>query len=227
MAKILLVDDDAALARMTAKALSLDKHNVELAHSGQDGLDRVLGGSYDLLILDVGLPDVDGFEICRSYRANRGQSPVIMLTGKGEISDKELGFGAGADDYITKPFSVKELSLRVTAALRRPAQFKQELDVGPLKLDAKSHRIMKDGRVLNLSPIDYGLLEFFMRNPNQIFSTEALIARVWPTDQCATYDSLRSSVKRIRQQLDEPESENSLIETVKKVGYRLIVPVYD
>jgi len=223
MAKILLVDDDIDLARHVARALTIDKHQVEVAHMGEDGLDRALEGSYDLLILDVSLPQVDGFEICRSYRRNKGQSPVIMLTGKHEIADKTEGFESGADDYLTKPFSIKELSLRVTAALRRPPQYNVEVVAGPLKLDLKAHRILKDDVPLTLSPIDFRLLEFLMRNPNQVFAGEALLSRLWPTDQCASVEALRSSFKRIRQQLDPPDAEASMIETVKKIGYRLIV----
>ena len=223
MAKILLVDDDSELARHVAKALTLDKHHVEVANSGMDGLDRALEGAYDLLILDVTMPQVDGFEICRRYRENKGEAPVLMLTGKSEIADKEVGFCAGADDYITKPFSIKELSLRVTAALRRPKQFVAELVAGPLRLDSRAHRIFKGDVPLALSPIDFSLLEFFMRSPNRIFPTEVLLSSVWPTDQCATSDSLRSSLKRIRHLLDEPDAEQSMIETVKKVGYRLLV----
>lgn len=221
MAKILLAEDDIELARTVSRLLTLACHLVEVAHTGDDGLDRALEGHYDLIILDVGLPQVSGFEICRRYRQNHGMAPVIILTGKTDISDKEIGFNCGADDYVTKPFSMKELGLRVQALLRRPAQFSQEAVAGPFRVDSNAHRIYQNDVPLTLSPVDYKLLEFFIRNPNHTFPGEVLIDRVWPTDQFPTLDALRSSLKRIRQQIDSPLAEESLIETVKKVGYRL------
>jgi len=222
MAKILLIEDDKELSNTVAKFLSIERHNVEVANNGNDGLDLVLEGSYDIFVMDVNLPGVDGFEICRQYRNKGGQTPIIMLTGQAQIKDKETGFDAGADDYLTKPFSVKELALRVNALLRRPAAFRDNISVGSLTVDPNSHKILKNGVALALLPVDYALLEFFLRHPGETFSTDTLITRVWPTDKFPTVEAVRSAIKRIRKQIDEPDAQDSLIETVNKMGYRLL-----
>ena len=199
----------------------MDRHVVEVANDGQDGLDRVLAGSYDVIILDVALPHVDGIEICRRYRSQRGQTPIIMLTGRGAVAQKELGLDSGADDYITKPFSVRELSARVRAVLRRPPEVRDNrLVIGNLSLDLTLHEICKDGLPLRLNPIDYALLEFLMRHGGEFFNAEALIAQVWHTDTAVGPDAVRSAVRRIRQLIDT-DGQESLIETVSRIGYRI------
>ena len=221
MAKILLIEDDPELSATVAKWLTLERHTVDVANDGNDGLDRVLGASYDIIVSDVTLPGVDGFEICRQFRSQGGHTPVIMLTGKNHIQDKETGFDAGADDYLTKPFSVRELGARIRALLRRPEVFRSDIAVGPLALDLASHQILKNGVPLDLLPVDYALLEFLMRHPGETFSTDTLITRVWSTDKFPTVEAVRSAVKRIRKLIDT-DGEESLIETVNKVGYRLL-----
>jgi DNA-binding response OmpR family regulator len=221
VAKILLVEDDKELSATVAKYLTMERHIVEVANDGQDGLDRVLSGFYDVIILDVNLPKVDGIEICRRYRSHRGKTPVIMLTGKVAVAEKELGLDSGADDYITKPFSTRELSARVRALLRRPGDLRDNrIDLGNLSLDLSAHSITKDGTPLRLNPIDYSLLQFLIRHNGEFFSAEALIAQVWHTDTSPGPDAVRSAIRRIRQQIDT-EGEESLIETVSKVGYRI------
>jgi DNA-binding response OmpR family regulator len=224
MAKILLVEDDKDLAATVAKYLTMERHVVEVVNDGQDGLDRVLAGSYDVIVLDVNLPNVNGVEICRQYRNQRGKTPVIMLTGQTAVADKELGLDTGADDYITKPFSTRELSARVRAVLRRPGDLRENrVDVGNLSLDVSAHSITKDGAPVRLNPVDFALLEFLIRHTGEFFSAEALIAQVWHTDASSGPDAVRSAVRRIRQQIDN-EGEESLIETVNKVGYRIRRP---
>lgn len=221
MAKILLIEDDAELSSTVAKWLTLERHTVDVANDGNDGLDRVLGSTYDIIVSDVTLPGVDGFEICRQFRDSGGHTPVIMLTGKNHIQDKETGFDAGADDYLTKPFSVRELGARIRALLRRPEVFRGGITVGPLALDLASHQILKDGEPLDLLPVDYALLEFLMRHAGETFSTDTLITRVWSTDKFPTVEAVRSAIKRIRKLIDN-DGQESLIETVNKVGYRLL-----
>lgn len=221
MAKILLVEDDQELAGTIAKWFTLERHVIETALDGLDGMDRVMGGSYDIIILDWQLPFVDGIEICKKYRAANGTTPIIMLTGKSLVAEKEIGLDSGADDYVTKPFSVKELAARVRAILRRPQGYKNDVIVnGPLELNLASHQITRNQVALDLLPVDFALLEFFMRHAGEVFSTEALINRVWHTDKSPTDNAVRSSIKRIRQAIDE-EEQPSLIETVNRVGYKL------
>lgn len=220
MAKILLIEDDEELAGTVSKWLKLERHSVDVVGDGNDGLAFALNGSYEILVVDVQLPGMNGFEIVRNYRESGSKVPIIMLTGKSHIDDKETGFEAGADDYLTKPFSVRELVARIKALLRRPRAFDNEFSIGTLTLNAGSRRIMKNGEEINLLPIDHSVLEFLMRHPNEVFSAETLISRVWPTDKFPSTDAVRSSIKRIRSAIDE-DGQDSLIETISKVGYRL------
>ncbi len=221
MAKILLVEDDRDLSATISKWLQYERHTIEVVHDGTEGLDRVLLGSYDVIILDWRLPELSGLEICKQYRDKKGNTPIIMLTGKTELTDKEAGLDAGADDYLTKPFSMRELTARLRALLRRSSSFRSPiLKIGKLSLDPVHHQITKDGEPLNLAPIDFALLEFFMRHPNELLGTDALLQRVWHSDSEATSDSLRTSLKRIRKKIDD-DPENSMIENIPRVGYRL------
>jgi DNA-binding response OmpR family regulator len=221
MAKILLVEDDQELARTISKWFTLEHHTVETVHDGLDGLDRIMVGSFDVIVLDWMLPSLDGIELCRRYRAARGVTPIIMLTGKSMVSEKELGLDNGADDYLTKPFSVRELSARVRALLRRPQDPHSDVITnGPIILETASRKITREGSPVELLPIDFAVLEFFMRNAGEVFSTEALIERIWHSDSRPSDNAVRSSIKRIRQAIDSNEAD-SLIETVNRVGYRL------
>lgn len=220
MSKILLIEDDDEMSTIVAKWLTLEHHVVDIAKDGLYGLDMLLGGSFDVIVCDVNLPGLDGFELVKRFRDQGGKTPVIMLTGQGQIHDKEAGFTAGADDYLTKPFSVKELCLRIRALLRRPESFRGNVKVGDLELDLNARKITLLGKPLALLPTDYALLEFLMHHPGEAFTVDALISRVWSTDKCPSVDAVRSSVKRIRKVIDQPDRD-SLIETVNKVGYRL------
>lgn len=220
MTKILLVEDDFELADTVAKWFTLNRYIVEVARDGMDGRERVLGGAYDLIILDWQLPGVTGVEICREYRNQRGKTPIILLTGKNTTDEKETGLDSGADDYVTKPFSVRELAARVRAILRRPHDIAgDKIERGPLLLDLNTHEIFKDGEKLMLKPIDFALLEFFMRHPGEVFNSDVLIQRVWHADKTPGDDAVRSAIKRIRQAVDSDASQ-SAIESVKRVGYR-------
>lgn len=221
MPKILIVEDDKQLAQSVAKWFQMESHLVETVNDGQQGLDRVLAGHYDVVILDIDLPGLSGLEILTQYRSQRGTMPIIMLTGKNSTAEKEQGLDAGADDYVTKPFSVKELAARVRAVLRRPAIMQSSVvQLGNLTLDQKARKICKGSEQLNLNTIDFSLLEFLMRHPGKFFSAEALIERVWQTDEPPGTDAVRSSIKRIRQAIDA-DGEDSLIESIKRVGYRI------
>ncbi len=225
MAKILLVEDDENLCFTMSHWLTVDqRYVVEVVNNGRDGLERVLYGHYDVIVLDLNLPEVDGLEICKQYRAKGGTTPIIMLTGRGSIVDRELGLDTGADDYLSKPFSMKELAARLRAVMRRPATWVPDiLKVGNITLNPKSCEVTKNGEPVQLSPIDYALLEFLMRHPEEVFSSDSLLERVWDSDKDATAEALRTSVKRIRKKLDD-EGVESIIETVHRVGYKLKRP---
>lgn len=223
MAKILIVDDDKELASMLESWLVGEHHVVETLYDGIEASQQLRVAQYDVIVLDWDLPGMSGMEICKQFRAQNGATPIIMLTGKSAISDKEVGLDAGADDYLTKPFNVKELAARLRALLRRPAQVVNELlRARDIELDAAKYRVTKGGKQVHLVPKDFALLEFLMRHPDQVFSSDALLQRVWQSDSEATSEAIRTSIKRIRQKLDEGDDvSKSLIENIPKVGYRL------
>lgn len=226
MARILLVEDDRDLATTIVTWLSAEHHTMVQSFDGNEGMSRLSRETYDLIILDWALPNMSGLDICREFRARGGQTPLIMLTAKGAVAEKELGLDSGADDYLTKPFSLKELSARIRALLRRPSEIKSGiLEHGPLSLDPQKHRVMKGGAEIHLLPRDFALLEFLMRNADMIFSADALLNRVWEDESDASPEAVRTAIKRLRKKLDDNESENdSFIENVPRVGYRFRVP---
>ncbi|HEY9784881.1 MAG TPA: response regulator transcription factor [Candidatus Obscuribacterales bacterium] len=224
MAKILLVEDDSEVADVVKDWLVDEHHVVDVVGSGAEALNRLRFDKYDVLVLDWGLPDLSGIEICKRFRSAGGQSPVLMLTGKSEISDKETGLDAGADDYLTKPFHPRELSARIRALLRRPAELKENvLKVGDIEVDPKGFRVTKAGQEVHLLPKEFALLEFLMRHPNQVFSPEALLDRVWSAESEASPDTVRVHITKLRSKLDS-EGAPSLIRTLHRQGYKLEPP---
>jgi DNA-binding response OmpR family regulator len=195
---------------------------VEAVHNGIDGSDMLKLGGFDLVVLDWDLPGKPGIEILRESRQRGDKTPIIMLTAKSMIDDKEKGLDFGADDYLTKPFAMRELAARIRAALRRPAGFhSQVLKAGEIELDLTEHRVKKAGVEIHLQPKDFALLEFLMRHPNRIFSSDVLLARVWESESEASADALRTSIKRIRRALDAKDVDESasIIKNIPRVGY--------
>lgn len=225
MQKILLVEDDRELALVVGEWLISENYAVDTVHEGKSGYAYLSEGHYDLAILDWSLPGLTGVEILQKYRANHGGTPVLMLTGKNEIAEKEQALDAGADDYLTKPFAMRELSARLRALSRRSLKMAEEsLKVGKIEIDPRKHKVKKDGKEVHLLPKDFALLEFLMRHPDEVFSSESLLQRVWNFDHEVTTDALRTSIKRLRKMFDDSENEDdSFIESVRRVGYRLRV----
>ncbi len=220
MAKILLLEDDEQLADTVRTALLFDHHVVEIVHDGETALMMLHTTQYDLLICDWGLPgDLSGLDVVKQYRSSGGKSPVIMLTGRTEVVDRATGLDSGADDYMPKPFHIRELSARVRALLRRPPSYAgSTLAAGTVTLDPSKHRVLKDGQPINLLPKEFALLEFMMRHPNQVFTPESLLAHVWPSDTDATVAALRTTMKRLRTKIDP---EGVILRTEHGVGYML------
>lgn len=222
MAKILLVEDDQALAKLVRNWLSLEHHAVESVEDGEEALHRLKVSEYDLVILDWTLPKLAGVEVLKEHRRLGGQTPVLMLTGKDKISDKEEGFDAGADDYLTKPFHGKELTVRIKALLRRPPNLVQDvLRVGELVLQKENFSVRRGENEIRLLPKEFALLEFLMRHPNQVFSAEALLERVWVSESESTVEAVTTCIKRLRRKL-ESDGTPSPIATVHGVGYKLV-----
>ncbi len=224
MAKFLIIEDDDELATTVAACLRGELHQVAVTTSGVEGLEKALAEKFDAIILDLGLPDLDGLSICKQLREEGNTVPILILTGKNQINDRIIGLDLGADDYMTKPFSARELSARLRAMLRRPkALLENVLGIGNISVDLTSRRVLKNGAVVTLSPIDFALLEFLLRNPRRVFSSEELLDSVWASDKPPSDNAVRSAVKRLRQALDDEDDDEggSVIETVSKSGYRL------
>lgn len=221
MTKILVVEDDKTLATTVSDWLKYEHYLVEVVPSGQAALDRLGTSQYDVIVLDLALPGIGGIEVLRQYRARGGATPVLILTGKGELDEKEQGFEAGADDYLTKPCHLRELSARVKALLRRPKLVVgNTLKAGELELDPNAFKVMRNGVEVQLARMEFALLEFLMRHPGQVFSPEALLERVWQSESERSPESIRTLIKKLRKKIDAPDGE-SHIENVHGVGYRL------
>lgn len=224
MAKILVVEDDKLLGPTIEDWLKGEKHTVELVVDGREGLDRLKFYDYDLIILDWQLPEVSGLEICKQYRISGGKTPVLFLTGKTAIQDKEAGLDTGADDYLTKPFEMRELSARLRALLRRaPLSSDNILKAGELVLDTAACKLSKNGEEVELFPKEITLLEFFMRHPGQVFNADALLNKVWSSESDVSPDSIRSHIARLRSKIDSKEKP-SMLRTVRGLGYKFEVP---
>ncbi len=221
MAKILLVEDEPDLAKLVHDWLTAELHLVEISNNGQDALRCLEMNSYDLMILDLLLPGLDGISVCRTYRSKLGTMPILMLTAKSSLDEKEEGLDAGADDYLTKPFHLRELAARVRVLLRRPPLvIYSELSVGNVVMNLSECKVTKAGREVHLLPKEYRLLEFLLRHPRQVFSSELLFNRVWESDTSACLDTVRAHIMRLRSKLDTA-GKPSIIETVPRVGYRI------
>lgn len=222
MAKVLVVDDDKSLTTMLKDLLTFDHHSVEVAHDGDDASDKLTVSKYDLLVLDWDLPKSSGVDICRRLRGKGDLTPILMLTGKDHINDKTTGFEAGVDDYLTKPFHPKEFTARIGALLRRAAgQPSTNLVIRNISVDTLKFRVTKDGTDVELLPKEFAVLEFMMRHPDQVFSCEALLQRVWSSDSHTGPEAVRSCITRIRKKL-EADGDPPLIKTVHGVGYKIV-----
>src|SRR5690242_2773078 len=178
--RILLVEDDTRMANVIAKGLRENSYAVDVVHDGENGLYQASINDYDVIVLDVLLPQRDGYEVCRELRTRGNTTPVLMLTARAAIDDRIDGFDAGADDYVTKPFSFRELLARIHALLRRDSQLRPDLlQIGDLVLDSISHRVSRANRDVQLTAKEYALLEYLARRAGQLVSRAELAAHVW------------------------------------------------
>lgn len=221
MAKILIVEDDKDLAHVLSVTLSSKGHAVQTAGGGAEAIDFLRSFKYDLVILDWMMPEVTGIDVLKAYRDRGGKAPVLMLTAKTDVADKATGLDMGADDYLTKPFHPQELLARVRALLRRPHSLANVLlTAGDITLDPATCQVTKNGEDLHLRPKVFSLLEFFMRHPDQVFSSEAILERVWMDDSLASPDTVRTHIKLLRKSIGET-GEGGLIKNVRNRGYML------
>lgn len=221
MAKILLVEDDIDLTSTMSDFLEHEGYTVEHAGDGAEADFRLSSFKYDLIMLDWNLPKMSGLDVLKNYRKSGGRTPVLMLTGRGGLSDKESGLDTGADDYLSKPFHLTELSARLRALLRRSYDFPDgdvTIQVRNLEMSSASRKLTVDGMNVHLSPKDFSLLEFLMMHPDTVFSSEALAERAWDGSE-TTEEAVRSAIKRVRKKIGDVEG--TVIENLSKEGYRL------
>ncbi len=221
MSKLLLVEDDADFLDRLEEYLKSQRYTVDSAATGDAGLERLKFFQYDVIVLDWNLPGLSGVDLLKEFRAMGGKTPVLMLTGRDQVADKALGLDSGADDYLTKPFSLLELAARIRALLRRPQNVQQTaLTAGDVELDTVSRTVSVDGKKVELLPLEFGVLEFLMRHPNRVVSHSELVERVWKSDSIATAEAVRTLMVALRKKIGGA-GKQSLIKTVHGVGYKL------
>ncbi len=224
-ARILVVEDEPTMAEVTARYLRRDGHDVRVVHDGQDAIDALPVFEPELVVLDLMLPRVDGLEVCRRIRA-RGNTPVIMLTARTDEVDRLIGFGLGADDYVTKPFSPRELAARVLAVLRRSSEQRAPgeggvIRVGALRIDTTRRTVENALGPVALTAREFDLLAYLAVHAGQVFTRDQLLDAVWDTDAPTEPGAVTVHIRRIRTKLEEDPSRPRYVKTVWNVGYKL------
>jgi len=220
--KLLLIEDDERIADALAEELSDQHYAVDVVYDGQTGWDYADMVQYDLIVLDVMLPEIDGITLCQRLRQAGHQVPILMLTARDAIADKVVGLDAGADDYLVKPFDLQELSARIRALLRRGnTTTPPVLQWQQLSLDPNTCDVSYGGQPLALSPKEYSLLEFFLRHQRRVFSRAQLLEQLWPFEQMPDESTVKAHIRGLRQKLEAAGAPKDLIETVYGLGYRL------
>ncbi len=222
--KILIIEDEEKLAKALKKGFEKEGFAADYVLDGESGQRRleVNHTDYDLVILDLMLPKKDGFEICRNIRNAGIVIPVLILTARGTVDDKVTVLNAGADDYLVKPFSFKELVARARALLRRPEPvLSQKLEAGELSLDINTRKAFINGREISLTLKEFEMLEYFMRNPNQVLNREQILSRVWDFEFDSFSNVVDAHIKNLRKKLNNGKSNKTIFETVRGIGYRL------
>ncbi len=221
MHRILIIEDDPALQRGLKDNFVDEGYEVQAAGDGAEGLDYALEHGADLILLDIMLPKINGYEICRSVRLEGYDMPIIMLTAKGQESDIIRGLEMGADDYVTKPFSIRELIARVKAFLRRhKSTDTEQFQFGSCTLDRQSCCCFKDGKDLGLTNKEYGLLEYFLLNAGKALTRTSIMNHVWGNSIMVTQRSVDRCVTTLRSKVEETPSRPEYIKTIRDVGYR-------
>jgi two-component system, OmpR family, response regulator MprA len=222
--RILVVDDEPAVQNALFRALTLEHYEVAQAADGREALERLGADPYEAVILDIAMPHMDGLEVCKRLREGGDTTPVLMLTARGEVDDRVAGLDAGADDYLVKPFALRELLARVRALLRRASEDEdgeqETLTFEDLRLDLRAHEAWRGERILQLTRTEFLLLEMFMRHPRQVLTRSAIFEHVWGYDFGSSSNSLGVYMGYLRRKTEVGE-EPRLLHTVRGVGYVL------
>ena len=226
MSKILIVEDEEAIADLEKDYLELSDFDVTIENTGDKGLEEALSGNYDLVILDLMLPGLDGFEVCKQIREEK-DIPIIMVSAKKDDIDKIRGLGLGADDYLTKPFSPSELVARVKAHMARynrlvGSHMKENdvVEIRGIRIDKTARRVFVDGEERNFTTKEFDLLTFLAENPNHVFTKEEIFREIWDMDSIGDIATVTVHIKKIREKIETDTSKPQYIETIWGVGYR-------
>lgn len=219
-ADILVIEDDPAILRVLKDNLLAKGHRIQTASDGQEGLDAALSGAPDLIVLDIMLPKINGFEICRALRAEKLEMPILMLTAKGQEEDIVRGLELGADDYVLKPFSIRELVARIQAFLRRHSAAGPVYEFGNCRLDMTSHRLFRDGNEIILTSKEFRLLKFFLQRPGRALARDTILNAVWGNSVIVTARSVDRCVTTLRSKIEINPREPVFIQTIRDIGYR-------
>jgi DNA-binding response OmpR family regulator len=220
--QILVVEDEKKIAAVLQKGLEEDLYHVDVAGDGEEGLYKTSINAYDCIILDLMLPKIDGVTLCKKIRTKNKNTPILMLTAKDELHDKIAGLDAGADDYVTKPFSIEEISARIRALLRRGNKADPAvLSLADVKLNPATKKVIRGSHAISLTTREYTLLEYFMRNPNAILSKTQLLEHVWDYRYDGFSNIVETYVKYLRRKLKITPKTKELIHTVRGLGYTM------
>jgi two-component system, OmpR family, response regulator len=220
--RLLLVEDDEKLARGLARGLTREGYTIDVAYTGDDALEQAFAREYDGVVLDVMLPGRDGFSVCRELRRSEQWLPVLMLTARGDVSDRIRGLDAGADDYLVKPFDFGELLARLRALFRRgPTERGEVLEVGDLRIDRETRVVTRAGREIELTARELAVLEVLARHPGQVVSRTQLLEEVWDEEYDGSQNVVDVYVGYVRKKLEMPSDDRSVIRTVRGVGFVL------
>lgn len=226
--KVLLVDDEESIYRVVEQVLKREAYELHYADNGEGALESFQKESPDLIILDVMLPLIDGYEVCRTIRET-SKVPILMLSAKGEIIDKSVGFNLGADDYLVKPFSPVELGLRVKALLRRSfdkdqsapkARKTTKISKGELEINCESHEVFVRGKPVYLTPKEFELLTFMAEHPDQVFTREQLFAHMWGDEYVNDTSTITVFIRKLREKIERDPAKPQYIQTVWGIGYK-------
>ena len=219
--RVLLIEDDVTIARLLKEGLEDEAYAVDVANDGSEGYRTAAADDYDVIILDIMLPEMNGYEVCRALRNDGNKTPILMLTARDTERDIVEGLDTGADDYLAKPFSFDVLLARIRALLRRPNEKLEEiLQVGDLKLDPSSKKVTRASQEINLTAKEYGVLEYLMRNKGKVLSKEQIISHVWDFDADVLPNNVELFIMFLRRKIDKP-FKSKLIHTVSGFGYKL------
>lgn len=221
--RILVVEDEHRIANAIKEGLEQERYAVDIAYTGTDGFDLASTETYDVIILDLMLPEMDGITITKGLRKNKIHIPILMLTAKGQVQEKVEGLDSGADDYLTKPFSFEELLARVRALSRRPKESVDEvLSVGDLQLNSQLHEVKRNGKIINLTAKEFSLLEYLMKNVNKILSKDQMIEHVWSYNSDVLPNTVEVYIRNLRNKIDLSfRKKKPLIKTVRGFGYKI------